>query len=88
MGSEMCIRDRLFGFPITDYEDPACTQLPCKLEVGEKATLLFPFTSDSFLKERITSVGVTDTFGRIHKANKKDLKKILSEWKDNFEKET
>ena len=58
---------------IHDYTDPLSSKLPCDLEIGEKADFLFKFEKDSFLLEDWTRIGVSDSFGRIHWAPKKDF---------------
>ena len=58
---------------INDYTDPLSSPLPCDLDVGESATFLFKLNQDCFLLEDWTHIGVSDSFGRIHWAPKKNV---------------
>jgi hypothetical protein len=47
-------------------------QLPARLQVGERLTLLLPYTKDCMLAEPFTHIGVLDSFGRYHWAKRQD----------------
>lgn len=70
---------------IHDYENPLSSQLPKKLEVGEKINLLLLYgeSDDCILTKPFTHIGLSDSFGRIHYAKKSQIK----EAKETFLKE-
>ena len=66
------------GFVIPDYKNPASGKLPCELGVGERTSLLFPYDSECFLKDNMSHIGISDTFGRTHwMKTSQSLKKFL-----------
>ena len=79
---------QLETFLLHDLNDQSGHILPSKLEVGETANLFFEYRIDAFLKTKFSSLGVTDTFGRVHKVSKKDLRKLYEDWNGTFNKET
>lgn len=68
-----------------DYTNPLSAKLPKKLEVGETADLLLPYTKESWPKEPFTHIGVSDSFGRVHWAPRKQLRKVREQWQEKFE---
>ncbi|WP_133162149.1 hypothetical protein [Hyphococcus luteus] len=72
------------GVMIHDYENLLSGQLPKRLDVGEKVTLIFPWVQDSLLAENPSKVGLSDTFGRINWASQKKVKKARKKWEDDF----
>jgi hypothetical protein len=60
---------------IHDYENLLSAKLPAKLDVGEQLMLLIKYEKDCFLKGDTTHIGLSDSFGRIHWALAKDVKK-------------
>ena len=85
-----------YWFVFRDYTNPLSSELPKKLEVGEKLTLLLPYSEKAILAKRPTHVGIRDSFGSIHWADKSSLKKAIEnyikdfpelEWKNKSEKE-
>jgi len=59
---------------IHDYEHPLGGKLPYTLEVGEGMDLTFP-TDIEFMTKPFTHIGISDSFGRIHWARPKFMKK-------------
>jgi hypothetical protein len=69
---------------IHDFKNPLSAQLPKKLEVGEKLTLLIPWRQDCFLSTDMTHIGLSDTFGRLHWAPRSDVERAGAEYKKEF----
>lgn len=60
---------------IINYNNPPdAIRLPCKLEVGDTATFLFDYGAP-FIHERFTHIGIRDSFGKIHWAARRDVKR-------------
>lgn len=58
---------------------PFAGGLPKKLAVGETFSLYFPFSADSFARDPIKRLGVSDVFGNFHDARRKDIKAVTAE---------
>lgn len=69
-----------------DYTNPYSSELPKKLLVGERLTLLLSMNQDCLLAFDPTHVGVHDSFGRYHYATRRSLKKAKKEFFEKFEK--
>ena len=69
-----------YAFVIHDYTNPLSSKLPKKLEVGEKLQLLFPYKEKMFLANKPSDVGIMDSFGRIHWAEKNGLIKAIDKY--------
>lgn len=63
---------------------PYNAKLPVKLEVGDRVDLLLDYEKNCFLKENYTHIGIRDSFGRVHWANKKDLKMAYKSYHADF----
>lgn len=63
---------------------PFSAGLPLKLDASDVKSFYFPFTAETFLREPITRVGVTDTYGRNAWCRGRDVKKALREFKEKF----
>ena len=81
---------------ISDDTNPLSAQLPKRLEVGEKLTLFLPYNEKTILAIRPTHVGIKDSFGSLHWADKSSLKEAIDNfikdfpelgWKNKSEKE-
>jgi hypothetical protein len=73
-----------YMFIIRDYTNPLSAQLPKKLEVGDKITLLFHYEENLFLAYRPTHVGIRDSFGRLHFADKSSLNEAIDLYLKDF----
>ena len=80
------------GIIIHDNEIPYSGKLPADLEVTEEITLLFNWPPKFLSSEQtIARIGIIDSFDRKHWASKKDLNKVIADWKkenQDIEKET
>jgi len=76
-----------WAFVMHDYTNPLSSNLPRKLEVGEKITLLFKCENKLFLATEPTHIGLKDSFGKIHWVNKKSLKIATKEYLKDHPKE-
>jgi len=74
-------------FIVPDYTNPLSTQLPKKLEVGEKLTLFLPYREKTVLAPRPTHLGIQDSFGRVHWADRDSLKEAIVTYLKNFPEE-
>lgn len=71
-----------------DYTNPLSARLPAKVEAGDRIDLLLPYNKDCFLKEDLTHVGISDFFGRVHWAPKKQIESARNSWLRDFTGET
>ena len=85
-----------YWYVISDHTNPLSAQLPKRLEVGEKLTLFLPYNEKTILAIRPTHVGIKDSFGSLHWADKSSLKEAIDNfikdfpelgWKNKSEKE-
>lgn len=58
---------------------PFAGGLPKKLAVGETFSLYFPFSANSFARDPIIRLGVSDVFGKFHGAPRKNIKAVATE---------
>ncbi len=72
------------GMIMHDYKNPLSAQLPHKLKVAETMQLLFKYDKDIFLKDKITHIGICDSFGREHYASRKDVQEAIKTFKKDF----
>lgn len=59
-------------------------KLPRRLEVGDRVDLLLDYEENCFLKETFTHIGISDSFGRMHWANRKDLRMAYTSYHAAF----
>ena len=71
-----------------DYTNPHSGNLPVTLEVGQSVDLFLSFNDNCFLKEDMTLVGVSDSFGRTNWAHKKSMKVLREKWLSSFSSST
>lgn len=69
------LRQTKHAFMIYDYENPLSGKLPVCLEVGQSLDLLIRWQEDCFLRNTITHIGLSDSFGRTHWASYRDVRK-------------
>lgn len=77
------LKPRYF-FVLRDYTNPLSAQLPKKLEVGDKITLLLPYKEKMVLAHRPTHLGIRDSFGRVHWADRVSLKEAVDTYLKDF----
>ena len=71
-----------YAFIYPDYQHTATTKAAERIEIGDIATFVFPFDSDCFLKENFSKIGVTDGYGRLHWAPRKQLRKAQAKYRE------
>lgn len=81
-------RKQEFAVLLHDYENPASGKLPHTLGVGEQIFLPFPYDSKCFLKENMSHVGISDTFGRTHWMKTSQVKEMNARWRKEFKAST
>ena len=60
---------------IITYDNPIDgSRLPTKLDVGDTATFLFDYHAP-FIREKFTHIGIRDSFGRVHWADRRDVRR-------------
>lgn len=64
-----------------DYANQGNTANAQRIEVGDTATFVFPWEKDCFLKERFGKIGVTDGYGNLHWAPRKQLKRTETDYR-------
>jgi len=74
-------------FIVHDYTNLLSSQLPKKLEVGEKITLLLPYKEKMVLAWKPTHLGIKDSFGRLHCADSNSLKFAIDAYLKDFSEE-
>ena len=79
-------KENKYGFVVHDYTNPLSAQLAKKLEIGERMNLFFLEEDDSLLSMDPTHVGICDSFGREHWADRSSLKKAKDEYFKKFPK--
>jgi hypothetical protein len=72
------------AFIYPDYHHWATTPAATKLEVGDEGRFVFPYDRDCFLKEDFARVGVSDGYGHIHWAPRKQLRKAQEQYRKRF----
>jgi hypothetical protein len=64
---------------------PFSAGLPLKMDVAEVRLFHFPFTAETFLKDRdLLRVGVNDTFGRNVWCRRRDVRRAREKWENAF----
>ena len=58
---------------LPDYTNPLNPKLPQRLGVGDSMSLYLPYDASCLLKDPITHIGVSDSFGRLHYAPRNSL---------------
>ncbi len=72
-----------------DWQHIANVQSAARIEVGDTAIFVIPFNSDCFLKEKdLAQVGVSDGYGTLHWAPRKQLKSAMAEYDRDFSQPT
>lgn len=69
---------------MSDTTNALSARIPCKLEVGDDASYLLPYTADCFLKTDFHRVGVRDSYGRVLWAPEAQLKDARARYKKAF----
>lgn len=73
---------------IHDYQNPMSAQLPATLEVGDKMDLILPYDKECCLSKPFTHIGLSDSFGRIHWAPTRDMRRAKEHYQKDFAKST
>lgn len=63
------------AFIYPDFSHWAASKASTRVEVGDSANFIFPVTAASFLDGRFSRIGVSDGFGRMHWAPRREFKK-------------
>jgi len=77
-------KKEILAIIICDYENPLSAQLPAKIEVGSKISLLLRYDRECFLNQEWTHVGVYDYYGKFHSTPKKQIKEARELWLRDF----
>lgn len=67
-----------------DWRHWANTAAGTRLDVGDTAQFVIPFDRDAFLKENFIDIGVSDGYGRIHWAKRKQLRVAKKRYRMRF----
>lgn len=78
------IKKEKFAIVLEDKTNPLSAPLPAKMEIGGRVNFLLPYDKDCLLKEKWTHVGISDYFGKVHWASKKQIKQAVKKWQDDF----
>lgn len=83
--ADRILRKTSRGFHLVPaWDHPFNTKLPGKLAVGEMANVVIPYEKECFLGDKFRFVGVLDSFGRVHRASKKDLRAARKQYRIDF----
>lgn len=69
-----------YNFIMPDWENPYCTRLPSRVAIGDSVSVIFPHDRECFLSEKANRIGIADSFGRVHWAQRKDLKRARRQY--------
>ena len=68
------------------YNNPlGGSPLPCRVDVGDIATFLFDYDA-TFIQKRFTHIGIRDSFGRVHWAASRDVRRAKRLYKKELNK--
>jgi hypothetical protein len=73
------------AFIYPNWAHPATTRSASRIEVGDTAVFVFPYDEDCFLKHDFAKVGVSDGFGSMHWATRKQLLKAQEDHRKRFQ---
>jgi hypothetical protein len=73
-----------YSFIVPDDKHPYCSRLPHRVPVGDKVSIIFPFDRESFLRTKFNRIGITDSFGHVHWAPRRELKRARQEYEKEF----
>jgi hypothetical protein len=63
-----------------DFSHWAASKASTRVDVGDSVNFIFPCTAPSFLDENFSRIGVSDGFGRMHWAPRRELKKAKARY--------
>ena len=72
------------GVWMHDFYNPISGKLPAVLDVGEKIDLVFPWDKELVFAHSPTHIGINDSFGRLHCADRKEVRNVLKVWQQEF----
>jgi len=78
------VRGKTSANVMADHSHFATTQAGSRIEVGDKGVFVIPITDDCFLNHDFAEVGVSDGFGRIHWAPKRDMNKLKRRYYEKY----
>ena len=79
-------KNKRYFYVVEDFENPLNKPFPQKLEVGDILTQLLRYNKEAFLSLEPTHIGFRDTFGRMHWASRRSLKKAKKNFFKDFRK--
>jgi hypothetical protein len=79
-------REKSQCFIYPNFAHLAATPAATRVEVGDAATFVFPFTPECFLDDGFKQIGMTDGFGTIHWAPRRQLRKVQEAYRKAFPK--
>jgi len=71
-------------FVTPDFRNPYSAELPCTLDVGEKADFLLPWREGAVLSLDLRKLGISDTFGRKLWAPAADVERAKADYREAF----
>jgi hypothetical protein len=72
------------GIIMYDYTDPLNRRLPHKLEMGDCIDVVLKYGTEFRLDPRTTHIGLSDNFGRIHWAPRRDVQEFKTQYEEDF----
>ena len=77
-------RTTQLAFIVPDYTEPMSAKLPATVEPGDRIDLLLPWDEKCCMSAPCTQMGISDYFGRVHWAPRKDVKAAREQWLKDF----
>jgi hypothetical protein len=77
-------REFPYGFVQPDFANPFCSKLPSRLAIGDQVKVIFPYSRECFLEATPILIGITDSFGRVHWASRRELKRACRQHHKDF----
>lgn len=74
-------RGRAMVYP--DFSHWAASKPSTRVEVGDSVTFIFPCVAPTFLDENFSGIGISDGFGRMHWAPRRQLREARTRYAAN-----
>jgi hypothetical protein len=78
-------RKRDQGIIIHDYTNPVSWKLPCRVEVGDETSFIFPICEKTKWAGEILRMGLLDSFGRTHWCPKREALEVQQKYAEAIE---
>ena len=73
-----------YGFILPDRGHPLSSRLPCRIAVGDKVSIIFPYNEGCLLAKVPKRIGINDSLGRTHWAPCREVKRAHRQYRKDF----